>query len=237
MSNVILHYSESHFDHVRELGIGSATIRHKMVARLQTMGLANPKVIKALQMVPRHIFVDAGFLPLAYDESKALPIGYRQTLSQPQTVARMLQWLFAEQGDHNPLDKILEIGSGSGYQSAILALLASEVYTLERIPELAQQAVEKLHLLKLSNVTLGTGDGHWGWQQHAPYDAIISAAAPEVLPQELIHQLRIGGRLVMPIGNKKQRLTGFIRHAKTIEEIHLGEASFVPMLAGIQPAG
>ncbi len=236
MSDSSLQYTENHFISSQNLGMSSSKIRHKMVDRLCAMGLSDPRVIKALQMVPRHLFVDEGFLPLAYDESKALPIGYRQTLSQPLTVARMTQWLFAE-NDTKPVNKVLEIGTGSGYQSAILAMLTKQVYTLERIAPLAIQAQEKLINLGLNNIIFGNGDGHWGWNENAPYDAIISAAAPESLPMELIQQLKIGGRLVLPIGTKEQRLTGFIRHEQGIEEVDLGTASFVPMLTGIQPAG
>lgn len=231
-----LQYPKDYFDALNHLGMSSSKVRHKMVDRLQTMGINDALVLEVLKMIPRHLFVDEGFLPLAYDETKALPIGYRQTLSQPLTVAKMTEWLFT---DHQsaPVRKVLEIGTGSGYQTAILAMFAEQVYTLERISPLASQAQQRLHGLGLHNINFGAGDGHWGWAQHAPYDAIISAAAPEALPTELLSQLKIGGRLVIPIGLQQQRLTGFIRHEESLEEVFLGEASFVPMLTGIQPAG
>lgn len=235
MSAHRLQYPLNHFDVQHHLGMSSAKVRHKMVERLQPFGIEDSLVLDVLKMVPRHLFVDEGFLPMAYDETKALPIGYRQTLSQPLTVAKMTQWLFAEHSQ-NPLQKVLEIGTGSGYQTAILAMLATQVYTLERIAPLAQQAQARLTQLGMSNVVFGNGDGHWGWQENAPYDAIISAAAPEAVPTELIQQLKIGGRLVMPIGAQTQQLKGFIRHETYLEEVYLGEASFVPMLSGIQPS-
>lgn len=231
----VLQYPDSYFETISSsfLGMGSSTVRHKMVARLQQAGLTDPLVIKALQMIPRHMFVDDGFLPLAYDETKALPIGYKQTLSQPQTVAKMTQWLFADH-QQNPVQKVLEIGTGSGYQTAILAMLAKEVYTLERIAPLAKQAHLKLTTLGLTNIQFGTGDGHWGWPSEGPFDAIISAAAPESLPTELIQQLKLNGRLVLPIGGSNQKLSGFIKKEHALEEYDLGSASFVPMLSGIQ---
>lgn len=232
MEQIILQYPDNFFESLDNSGISSSRVRHKMVERLQQKGLDHPLVIQALKMVPRHYFVDEGFFALAYDEHKALPIGYRQTISQPLVVARMTQWLL--QGQSLPLNRVLEIGTGSGYQTAILALLSKQVYSLERIKPLAAHTQSKLHSMGLNNICFGNGDGHWGWKEHAPYDAIISAASPESLPGELIEQLCIGGRLVMPIGTGSQQLCGFIRRENHIEEYPLGSASFVPMLKGIE---
>jgi len=233
---IILQYPEDYFESHNAYGIASSKTRHKMVKRLKQRGLVDPNVIKALQMIPRHLFVDEGFLPLAYEESRALPIGYKQTLSQPLTVATMTQWLFSNlaESDGKPISRVLEIGTGSGYQTAILAVLAKQVFTLERIAPLAGLAQNRLHKLAIQNVFFGNGDGHWGWAEHGPYDAIISAAAPDSVPDELVQQLRVGGRLVIPVGRQTQRLTGVIKHNTHLEHYDLGEVNFVPMLKGIQ---
>jgi len=187
--------------------------------------------------VPRHHFIDAGFSQMAYEENVALPIGYQQTISQASNVAMMTDWLFSENNatgqPNRTIKRVLEIGTGSGYQTAILSVLAEEVYTLERIKPLADQAQQKLLSMGLHNIYFGNADGHIGWPDQAPFDAILSAAAPKELPMELINQLAIGGRLVSPIGDTNQKLYGYVRHADHLQECLIAEASFVPMLEGI----
>ena len=168
--------------------------RLEMVAeQIEDRGIDDPEVLDAMRAVPRHRFVPEDLVDLAYDDHP-LPIGYGQTISQPQIVAMMTELLEVEPGD-----KVLEIGTGSGYQAAVLAQLGVEVYTIEIIPELAATAGEILSTLDY-DVTVSAADGYFGWEEHAPFDAIIVTAAPDHLPQPLIDQLTSDGRLVIPIG-------------------------------------
>lgn len=213
------------------VGMASPRKRQKLISQLQIKGaLKTTRVAEVMNMVPRNHFVDPAFVHRSYEDC-ALPIGYEQTISHPSTVAMMTEWLFAD--PENSIRKVLEIGTGSGYQTAILSALCDEVYTVERIPDLSLHAQRKLQQLQVGNVGFFTADGHWGLPSFAPFDAIISAASPESLPYELVEQLKIGGRLVMPIGSSPQHLYGFVRHQDRLEQTPLGDVSFVPMRKGV----
>ncbi len=180
--------------------------RQRMVQRLREKGIRDPRVLEAMERVPRHLFVEEAFWPRAY-EDHPLPIGYGQTISQPYMVALMTELLMVTPGN-----RVLEIGAGSGYQTAILATLGAEVYAVERIPELAARAQAKLALLGITNVVVRCFDGTLGWPEKAPFDGILVAASGRTVPQPYIDQLVIGGRLVMPIGDETyQRLLRLIK--------------------------
>ncbi len=236
-------YPNAAFERHQGVGMTSQRTRNRLIERLQVLGITDERVLSVMRVVPRHLFLDEALSSRSYEDT-ALPIGYGQTISQPWVVAKMTQWLFAE-SESRPIKKVLEIGTGSGYQTAILALLADEVFSVERIAPLAQRAKEVVGKLCLNNVVFEISDGHWGWPykahpsrllQSAPplFDAIISAASPESVPPELFQQLKIGGRLVMPVGGEKQRLYGFIKTESGITESCLGEVMFVPMKQGIE---
>ena len=178
------------------LGIGmtSPRTRERMIRRLMYEGIHNPTVLDVLRNTPRHIFVDEALASRAYEHT-ALPIGFGQTISQPYVVARMTEALLAR----GSLKKVLEIGTGCGYQTAVLAQLVEQVYSVERIDVLHKQASIRLRELQLGNVSLRHGDGVWGWPQHAPYDGILVTAAPVQVPAPLLRQLRSGGHLVIPV--------------------------------------
>ncbi|MGB9722944.1 MAG: protein-L-isoaspartate(D-aspartate) O-methyltransferase [Chloroflexia bacterium] len=203
-------------------------VEETIVAR----GVSDPDVLRAMRTVPRHLFVPPEYLDLAYDD-RPLPIGYGQTISQPYIVAWMTELLQLKPGE-----KVLEIGTGSGYQAAVLAELGDvEVYSIEIIPELAQQAAERLQRLGYGRVHLTQGDGYFGWPEHAPYDAIIVTAAPDHLPPPLVEQLREGGRLVIPIGPRGgwQTLWRFTKKAGEVKAEALDYVSFVPLTGYGEP--
>ncbi len=207
-------------------------VRLRMVTQtIEARGVTDPQVLRAMRTVPRHLFVPPDYRDQAYAD-RPLPIGYGQTISQPYIVAWMTELLNVQPGD-----KVLEIGTGSGYQAAVLAELESvEVYSVEIIPELAQQAAERLEALGY-NVHLKQGDGYYGWPEHAPYDAIIVTAAPDHLPHPLVTQLKDGGRLVIPIGppGGYQSLWQFTRHGDDLQARNLGGVAFVPLTGeGVQ---
>jgi len=178
--------------------------------------------------VPRHIFVDEALASRAYEDT-ALPIGAGQTISQPYIVARMSEALL--QG--RQLSKVLEVGSGCGYQTAVLAQLVDRVFSVERIESLIPPARERLHALGISNVRMRHGDGFNGWSAHAPFDGILVAAAPGFVPQTLVDQLDVGGRLVIPVGAQgTQRLLSLTRTEEGVEEETLARVSFVPLVSG-----
>lgn len=206
----------------------SQRTRERLVQRLIDQGITNIAVLDVMRNVPRHLFLDEAMAHRAYEDT-ALPIGFQQTLSQPYIVARMTELLI---GGRDP-GKILEIGSGSGYQSAVLAGLVDEVYALERIKPLLQSARKRVRQLKLRNVQMRHGDGYDGWAAQAPFDGILAAAAADEVPEALLEQLAPGGRLIMPVGGREQHLvivdrskTGFER--RQIEPVH-----FVPLLPGL----
>jgi protein-L-isoaspartate(D-aspartate) O-methyltransferase len=181
-----------------------------------------------MRAVPRHIFIDEALASRAYEDT-ALPIGAGQTISQPYIVARMTQALVAGKR----LSKVLEVGSGCGYQTAVLAHLVERVYSVERIASLIAPARERLHALGVNNVRMRHGDGLDGWSVHAPYDGILVAAAPGYVPQALVGQLEVGGRLVIPVGAPGgQRLLLLARTETGVEEEMLARVSFVPLIPG-----
>jgi len=212
------------------IGMTSQRTRDRLVRRLQEEGISNQRVLEVIRSTPRHIFVDEALASRSYEDT-ALPIGHGQTISQPYVVARMTAALL----ESGPLNQVLEIGTGSGYQAAIMAALAGEVYSVERIRPLLELARERLTELQLHNVHLKHSDGSWGWPEFAPYDAIIATAAPEQVPETLLQQLAMGGRLVMPVGPRGvQDLVLLTRTPEGIERQVLDKVSFVPMLDGMQ---
>lgn len=230
MENPALKYPNQAFERYQGLGMTSQRTRNRLIERLKDKGISHPDVLNVMRLVPRHLFLDEAMASRSYEDT-ALPIGYGQTISQPWVVAKMTEWLMHSQ---IPVKKVLEIGTGSGYQAAILALLVEELYSVERIQPLSERAQEVMRKLLLSNVEFSLSDGHWGWPEQAPFDAIISAASPAELPEELINQLKEGGRLVMPIGEETQLLYGFEKTSTGITKTCLGEVLFVPMKQGIE---
>ncbi len=211
-----------------------ARLRHEMVERtMRARDITDERVLAVMEKVPRHEFVLPQYLNQAYADHP-LPIGYGQTISQPYIVALMTQLLQLE-----PDDKVLEIGTGSGYQAAVLAELVDEVYTIEIIPELAQSAEERLRRLGYDNVHVRQGDGYFGWPEEAPFDAIIVTAAPDHIPQPLVQQLKDGGRLVVPIGppGGYQTLWQIVKHGEELEANNIGGVLFVPMVGAAQRGG
>ncbi len=211
------------------IGMTSQGTRDRLVRRLREHGIRDERVLGAIAATPRHEFVDEALSSRAYEDT-ALPIGLGQTISQPWVVAKMTEALL--DGD-NP-DKVLEIGTGSGYQAAILAALVPQVFTVERIEELLKQARRRFHKLGLHNIYTRHADGHLGWPSQAPFDGIIVTAAASHVPGELIEQLRVGGVLVAPVERHgMQRLLVFRRTEEGIDEHDLGGVIFVPMLSGL----
>ena len=191
---------------------------------LRHSDITDKDVLAAMEAVPRHEFVPARHVKQAY-EDRPLPIGYGQTISQPYIVALMTQLLELKRSD-----QVLEIGAGSGYQAAILAQLVDEVYSVEIIEELARQAAEKLQRLGYSNIRVKCDDGYHGWEEHAPYNAIIVTAAPDHVPQTLIQQLKDGGRLVIPVGSDRgnQWLKKIVKHGDEVISEDVAGVIFVP---------
>jgi protein-L-isoaspartate(D-aspartate) O-methyltransferase len=214
----------------RGIGMTSQRTRDRLVTRLMEEGIRNLQVLEVIRRTPRHLFVDEALASRSYEDT-ALPIGHGQTISQPYVVARMTEALL----ESGPLGRVLEVGTGSGYQAAVMAPLAKELYSVERILPLLDQARRRLRELGLRNVRLKHSDGNWGWTQYAPFDAIIATAAPEAVPQALLDQLIIGGRLVMPVGpNGAQELILLTRTEGGIERRVLDRVSFVPMRSGME---
>jgi protein-L-isoaspartate(D-aspartate) O-methyltransferase len=211
------------------LGIGmtSQRTRMRMVQRLREQGIGDEVVLNAMGEVPRHIFVDEALAHRAYEDI-ALPIGFGQTISNPWVVARMLE--LARNG--GPLGKVLEIGTGCGYQAAVLSRLAKQVYSVERISQLLMRARLKLRELRITNVRVKHADGHLGLKDVAPYDAIVMAAAATHVPDALLAQLAPGGRLVMPLGSQEQLLTLITREGDSFTRQSLEPVRFVPLVPG-----
>lgn len=211
------------------IGMTSARTRERLIRRLKDEGIRNEIVLNRLREVPRHLFVDEALSSRAYEDT-ALPIGHGQTISQPYVVAKMTEAVIAE---GSPA-KVLEIGTGCGYQTAILAGLAGTVYTVERIGPLLRKARERLGGLGIHNVRYRHGDGWQGWKANAPYDAIIVTAAPPETPKALLEQLAEGGRLIIPVGPRyHQELLELRRRGDDFEERVIGHVIFVPLLPGI----
>ena len=207
----------------------SQRTRDRLVERLREKGIKNLRVLEVIRTTPRHIFVDEAMAHRAYEDT-ALPIGHGQTISQPYMVARMTEVLL----EAGVPDVILEVGTGSGYQSAVLSRLVAKVYTVERISALLQKARDAHRKMGLLNVYSKHSDGSWGWEPNAPYQAIMVTAAPESVPPSLLEQLAVGGRMVIPVGAMSgvQKLKLFTRTADGIEEETLELARFVPLLDG-----
>lgn len=211
-------------------GMTSPRARERMVNRLIEQGITDLSVIDVMRRTPRHIFLDEALAHRAYEDT-SLPIGHGQTLSQPYIVARMTEVLLAG----GPVGKVLEIGTGSGYQTAVLAQLVGQVYSMERIRALQEKARTRLSLLKLHNVRLRHTDGGLGWPEEAGgFDGIIATAAPMGVPKALVSQLAEGGRLVIPVGGGEvQDLLLITRRGDSHETKVLEQVRFVPMLGGV----
>lgn len=220
--------SPSTVAHGNPHGLGSDKIRQAMVARIAKQGVQDPAVLAAMEAVPRHLFIESGLSSQAYIDA-SLPIGHHQTISQPYIVARMIELM----RNGRAMNKVLEIGTGCGYQAAVLSLVANEVYSIERIKALHELAKDNLRPMRIANIRLHYGDGMLGLPQVAPFDGIILAAAGLEVPQALLAQLAIGGRLIAPVGERQQvlqlteRLDTHRWNSSLVEACH-----FVPLRAG-----
>ena len=214
---------------VSGFGMTSQRTRARMIDRLRAEGMRNERVLAAIAAVPRHVFVEEALASRAYEDS-ALPLGFSQTISQPFIVARMIESLIAgrERG------KTLEVGAGSGYQAAVLAQLTKEVYAVERIEPLLARAKLNLRKIQEFRVRLKYADGHQGLPEAAPFDTIIVAAAAATVPQALLQQLALGGRMLLPLGTSEQNLLLFERRAEGLIETRLDSVRFVPLLSGLE---
>jgi protein-L-isoaspartate(D-aspartate) O-methyltransferase len=205
----------------------SQRTRERLIRRLTDQGISDAAVLDVIRTTPRHLFLEEAMAHRAY-EDVSLPIGFQQTLSQPYIVARMTELLLAG----GPLQRVLEIGTGSGYQTAVLAQLVGEVYSVERIKPLLSQARRRLRQLRLRNVHMQHADGSLGWADRGPFDGILAAAAPETIPGELLAQLAQGGRLVIPVGDGTQNLQVVVRTGEGYETERVEPVRFVPLLRG-----
>ncbi len=212
---------------IRGSGMTSPRARERLIARLREQGIVNERVLDVIYNLPRHLFIDEALTHRAYEDT-ALPIGSGQTISQPYVVARMTEVIL----EVNP-KRVLEVGTGCGYQCAVLSQLVDEVYSIERIDVLYRKAFRILRELKIDNAKLRYGDGYAGWPEKAPFDAILVAAAPEEIPPALLHQLSEGGRLIIPVGSgSQQQLQSFTRRGDEFYQEDLDSVIFVPMLSG-----
>jgi len=212
---------------VNGIGMTSQRTRDRLVARLRAEGIRNLEVLDVIGKTPRHLFVDEALASRAYEDT-ALPIGYNQTISQPYVVAAMTQLIIADKPQ-----KVLEVGTGSGYQAAVLAALVAKVYTVERIEPLAVLARQRFRTMGLRNIRASHTDGSVGLPEFAPYDAIIVTAASEAIPEALLEQLADNGRLVIPVGGRDhQTLSLITRNGDEFERQDLDPVVFVPLLSG-----
>ncbi len=212
------------------IGMTSRRTRERLISQLREMGVSDPQVLERMRETPRHLFVDEALASRAY-ENTALPIGHNQTISQPYTVARMTEALL----EGGPLETVLEVGTGSGYQTAVLAPLVRRVYTVERIEALLALARQRFRSLDLRNIRTRHTDGGMGLPNYAPFDGIIVTAAPAGIPLALVDQLKPAGRMVLPIGDSKaQALLRVTKTTRGYDKELLEEASFVPLLGGVQ---
>ncbi|MEM9253903.1 MAG: protein-L-isoaspartate(D-aspartate) O-methyltransferase [Pseudomonadota bacterium] len=209
------------------IGMTSQRTRERLIQRLVEQGIRDQAVLDVIRMTPRHLFLDEAMAHRAY-EDVALPIGHQQTLSQPYIVARMTELLLAS----GPCTRVLEIGTGSGYQTAVLAQLVEEVFSVERIKPLQLKARQRMRQLKLRNVQMNHSDGSQGWSERGPFDGIVTTAAPEKIPEQLLLQLSQGGRLVIPVGADKQHLQVVSRTSEGYETVIVEEVNFVPLRPG-----
>ena len=210
------------------IGMTSQRTRERLIQRLMDQGISQFEVLEAIRSVPRHLFVDEALAHRSYEDT-ALPIGYGQTLSQPYMVARMSQLALAR----GRPKKVLELGSGSGYQTAILASLVDEICAIERIKPLVDRAKKQLRALRIRNVRMRHGDGLEGWPGEAPFDLILGAAAPEQVPTVLLDQLAPEGRLILPVGGRRQQLMMVTATPEGFVEEIIEEVNFVPMIQGV----
>lgn len=216
-------------NHIQGIGMTSLRTRQRLVKRLREIGIHDESVLEVIQQTPRHLFVEEALASRAYEDT-ALPIGFGQTISQPYVVALMTAAL---RDKHNPR-KVLEVGTGSGYQTAVLSPLVDHVYSVERVAKLLERARERLRVLGLRNIRLKFDDGNMGWSRYEPFDGILVTAASEQIPPALLEQLAIGGRLVAPIGKPyAQELVLVERKFIGFERRTLGPVSFVPLLGGV----
>jgi protein-L-isoaspartate(D-aspartate) O-methyltransferase len=215
----------------RGIGMTSARTRDRLVARLKEQGIKDARVLSLIRSTPRHLFVDEALASRAYEDT-ALPIGLGQTISQPYVVARMTEALV----EAGPLENVLEVGTGCGYQTAVLSSLVKRVYTVERLAALSQRARQTLSSINIRNVFFRHADGGWGWPQHGPYDGIIVTAAPEDVPPSLLEQMAEGGRMVIPVGpgGDQQLLLITRRAGDKYDRVVLDRVSFVPLLGGLE---
>ncbi|MDB3994049.1 protein-L-isoaspartate(D-aspartate) O-methyltransferase [Gammaproteobacteria bacterium] len=211
------------------IGMTSQRTRERLLGRLLEQGINDMRVLDVIRSTPRHIFLDEALSHRAY-EDVALPIGHNQTISQPYIVARMTEAIVGS----GPTDRVLEIGTGCGYQTAVISQLVKNVYSIERIRPLLDRARKNLRLLKIRNAEFLHRDGSLGWDEKAPFDAIIATAAPQTIPQELLRQLnREGGRLIIPVGGEdEQKLKCLTRLGEEYEEKIIESVRFVPLLVG-----
>jgi protein-L-isoaspartate(D-aspartate) O-methyltransferase len=214
--------------HHSGIGMTSQRTRQRMVERLRMAGIRDEVVLSAMLEVPRHLFVDEALATRAY-EDVSLPIGFGQTISHPHTVARLCEIV----RDGRTLGRVLEVGTGCGYQAAVLSRFAKEVYSLERVAPLLSRARVRLREIRYRNVRVKHADGQHGLEIVAPFDAIVMAAAATRVPEALTEQLTIGGRLVLPIGTDQQRLLVVTRTADGLQQEFLDDVNFVPLLAGV----
>lgn len=212
------------------IGMTSQRTRDRMIKRLMAQGICHKRVLEIMRTTPRHVFIEEALASRAYEDT-ALPIGYNQTISQPYIVAKMTE-LLLENSDSLP--RVLEIGTGCGYQTAILAQLVDEVFSVERIYPLQKRAVSNIELLRLKNIRFKHEDGGWGWSEFAPFDGILVAAAPTEIPSALLEQLAIGGVMVLPFddGEGNQVLKRITREESRFQIETLESVCFVPFLAG-----
>lgn len=211
------------------IGMTSARTRERMISRLQEKGITSPRILDLMRMTPRHFFIDEALAHQAYDDN-ALPIGHGQTISQPWVVARMTELLI----ENGVPSKILEIGTGCGYQTSVLAALGADIYSVERIRPLLDQARKRLSALGYARVQLKHADGGFGWTAEAPFQGILAACGRPDIPEELLQQLADGGRLVMPLGEREQQhLTVVDRVGNDFNVTKLDAVRFVPFQRGI----
>lgn len=213
---------------INGIGMTSQRTRDRLVKSLRKEGIQNRSVLDVIRNTPRHLFMDEALASRAY-ENIPLPIGHGQTISQPYIVARMTELLLL----HGSPKRVLEVGTGSGYQTAVLAQLVDKVYSMERIRALLVSARQRLRSLAIRNVHLQHSDGTWGWPERSPFDAILVTAAPGEIPQSLLDQLKLGGRMVAPVGEQDaQNLVVITRTEESFEEELVEPVSFVPLLSG-----
>ena len=210
------------------LGMTSRRTRNRLIVRLRDQGISDEKVLSAINEIPRHLFVDEALAHRAYEDS-ALPIGFNQTISQPYVVAKMTEALVCGP----PIKKVLEIGTGSGYQTAILAELVEEVFSVERISGLVKRARRILGDIGYRNISFKHADGSLGWESQAPFDSIIITASPRTVPESLLNQLRDNGSVIAPVGDgNKQDLVLFKKTGADFTKTIMEPVKFVPLLAG-----